>query len=42
MADLDTNKIWFHKYCENIWITGMKASVNEMFSLYGDLWDVRY
>lgn len=22
MADLDTSQIWFHKWCENIWVTG--------------------
>lgn len=28
MADLDASKIWFYKYCENIWVTGIEADVN--------------
>lgn len=42
MVDLDISKIWFYKYCENIWIIEIEVDVYLMFFFYGDLWDVRY
>lgn len=33
LADLDTSKIWFYKYCENIWVTGIQADVNCFLSV---------
>lgn len=33
MADLDTSKIWFYKYCENIWVTGIEADVKCFLSV---------